>query len=54
MKVVALVVMVAAGVVAAGANHGLLRSLNWQLTESSVQASPASLGAVRLRSLQAC
>lgn len=45
----AMVVVVAVGVVAAGASHGLLCSSNRQLTETPVQTSLASLPAVRAR-----
>lgn len=50
----ALVLVGAVSVVAAGANHGLLASLDWQLTEPPVQTSLASLWTVRIRSVQAC
>lgn len=55
VKTEAAVVLVGAvSVVAAGANHGLLWSLDWQLAEPPVQTGLAPLWTVRLRSVQAC
>lgn len=45
----AVVVVVGAGVVAAGTRHGLVCSSNRQLTESPLQTSLTSLPAVRAR-----
>lgn len=49
-----LVVVRAAGVVAAGADHGLLSSLDQHLTEPPAQTRLASLRTVGLWSVQAC